>query len=393
MDFQFTNDQNQFRQEVRDFLDAELPPGWVDYTGTNVDDSVVDVEDGWQLFKDMARKLGNKGWLSLHWPKEYGGSALSNIDYLIFLEEIARRGSPGFNAIGVKMLAPTLIDYGTEMQKDRHLKHIARGEVFWCEGFSEPEAGSDLASLRTKAIRDGDYFICNGQKTWTTLASYADWCCLLARTDPYSRRHNGISFILVDLSTPGITIRPIENLLGEPHFSEIYFDDVKIPVENMVGAVNDGWRIAQTLLKYERVHIAQIAVIQVMIERLVKHLKTIPTAQRQNSRNILADLAIEAEIGRLLSYQIAWLQDHGMATEWHAAMSRLYSNRLLKRAASEALQILGLHGQLDKRDCRAPAYGWFEHLYLSALGATISAGTSEIQKTVIALRGLGMPKG
>lgn len=165
MDFLFTEEQNRFREEVRSFLDKELPPGWVGYLGGTTGDHVVDSGDGWQVFKDIARKLGEKGWLSLFWPKEYGGQSRSYIDYLIFSEEVARRGSPGYNPISVKILAPTLIDYGTEEQKEQHLKPIARGEEFWCEGFSEPDAGSDMASLQTKAIKDGNHFIINGQKT------------------------------------------------------------------------------------------------------------------------------------------------------------------------------------------------------------------------------------
>jgi alkylation response protein AidB-like acyl-CoA dehydrogenase len=392
MDFGFTVEQNKFRQEVRVFLDTELPPDWLDYIGPTIDDSVVNREDGWQVFKDMAQKLGEKGWLSMFWPKEYGGQACSHVDYLIFLEEIARRGSPGYNAIGAKMLAPTLIDYGTEEQKERHLKPIARGEEFWCEGFSEPRAGSDLASIQAKAIKDGNHFIINGQKTWSTFAAYSDGCCLLARSDPNSRRSRGLSFFLVDLSTPGITVRSINNILGEPDFSEIFFEDVRVPQENLLGGENEGWQVAQAFLSYERAAIAPVSVAQSMIERLVTYIAATPERDWTKSRHMLARLAIETEIGRLIGYRVAWLQDKGIATEWHTSMSRLYSTELFKRVSAYAMQILGLHGQLDKRDDRAPLCGWIGHSFLASIGATIATGTSEIQKNIIALRGLGLPR-
>ncbi len=220
MDFLFTEEQERFRRQVRSFVDKELPSDWVDYIGTAIDDTITPSKNGEKVFRDMALKLGQKGWLSLFWPKEYGGQSCSYVDYLIFLEELARRGSPGYNAIGAKMLAPTLFKYGTAEQKARHLKLIASGDEFWCEGFTEPDAGSDLASLQTKAVRDNNDYIINGQKTWSTFAKYSDWCCLLARTDPELKRHRGISFFLVDLSTPGVTVSPIIDIQGEPDFAE-----------------------------------------------------------------------------------------------------------------------------------------------------------------------------
>jgi alkylation response protein AidB-like acyl-CoA dehydrogenase len=391
-DFQFSEEQNRFRQEVRAFLDAELPPGWVGYLGGTTGDHVSDSSDGWRVFKDIARKLGERGWLSLFWPREYGGESRSYVDYLIFSEEIARRGSPGYNPIAVKMLAPTLIDYGTQEQKERHLRLIARGEKFWCEGFSEPGAGSDLASLQTKAIRDNSHFIINGQKTWSTFAQYSDWCCLLARSDPYSRRSRGLSFFLVDLSTPGVSVRPIMNLAGEPSFCEIFFEDARIAEENMVGKENEGWVVAQALLGHERSSIEFVAMVQSMIEGVVKYLKATPEVPSVQTRHLLARLAIEAEIGRLLNYRVAWLRDRGLATDWYAAMAKLYSTELFKRAASAAMHLLGAYAQLDKKEGIAPLRGWIEHMYLVSFGATIAAGTSEVQKNIIAVAGLGLSR-
>jgi alkylation response protein AidB-like acyl-CoA dehydrogenase len=285
------------------------------------------------------------------------------------------------------------MDYGTEEQKERHLKPIGMGEEFWCEGFSEPNAGSDLASLQTKAIKDGNHFIINGQKTWSTFADYSDWCCLLARTDPHSKRSKGLGFFLVDLSTPGVTVSSIKNILGEPDFSEIFFEDVRVPKENLLGPENEGWQVVQAFLSYERATIAPVSVVQTMIDRLVKYIAATPHRDWTDARQMLVQLEIETEIGRLIGYRVAWLQDKGLATEWHAGMSRMYDTALFKRAGGIAMQILGLYGQLDRREERAPLHGWFEYLYLASIGATIAAGTTEIQKNIIALRQLKLPRG
>jgi len=392
VDFLFTEEQEGFRQEVRSFLNKELPPDWVDYTGTAIDDTIAPTKDGEKVFREMARKLGQKGWLSLFWPKEYGGQACSYVDYLIFLEEIASRGSPGFNAVGAKMLAPTLFKYGTGEQKERHLKPIASGEELLCEGFTEPNAGSDMASLQAKAVRDNNDYIINGQKTWSTFAKYSDWCCLLARTDPALKRHRGISFFLVDLSTPGVTVSPIIDIQGEPDFAEIFFEDARVPKGNLVGGENEGWKVVQTMLSYERIAIGPVAATRSLIDRLVKYIKDTPERRWSNARQTLAQLKVEAEVGRLICYRLAWLHDNGMATVHDAAKARLYGTELLKRAARVAMELLGLYGQLDKGDSRAPLQGWFKYLYLSSIGVTIAAGTSEILKNIIASGGLNLPR-
>jgi alkylation response protein AidB-like acyl-CoA dehydrogenase len=393
LDFQFTEEQEKFRQEVRAFLDKELPPDWVDYIGTAIDDTVAPTKDGEQVFRDMARKFGQKGWLSLHWPKEYGGQACPYVDYLVFLEEIARRGSPGFNAVGPKMLAPTLFKYGTEEQKKRHLEPIAKGEELWCEAFTEPDAGSDMASLQAKAVKDNNDYIVNGQKTWSTFGKYSDWCCLLARTDPELKRHRGISFFLVDLSTPGITVSPIIDIQGEPDFAEIFFEDVRVPKENLVGGENEGWMVVQTMLSYERIAIGPVAATLSLIDRMVKYINDNPERQWPNARQKLGQLKVEAEIGRLICYRLAWLHDNGMDKVQNAAQMRLYATELLKRAAKVAIELLGPYGQLDQGDSRAPLQGWFKHFYLSSIGITIAAGTSEILKNIIAGIGLELPRG
>jgi alkylation response protein AidB-like acyl-CoA dehydrogenase len=393
LDFAFTPEQERFRQEVRTFLDRELPPDWVGYVGGTAGDHLIYSSHNWQVFKDIAVKMGEKGWLSLTWPKKYGGQARSYADYLIFAEEIARRGSPGYNPLATKMLAPTLIDYGSEEQKQRYLKPMARGEEFWCEGFSEPEAGSNLGSLQTRAVKEGNHYIINGQKSWSTFASYSEWCFLLARSDPNSQGYRGLSFFLLDMATPGITVSPIKNLAGEPTFCNIFFEDVRIPKENLVGKENEGWPVAQALLAHERTSIEFVAMVQSLTAGIIKHLKANPHLAPLAAADSLARLAVEAEIGRLLNYRVAWQHDQGLPTDWPASVVKLYCTELFKRAAAVAMRLIGLYGQLDKQETMAPLSGWIEHMYLVSFGSTIAAGTSEIQKNIIAIRGLRLPRG
>ena len=270
---------------------------------------------------------------------------------------------------------------------------MARGEEFWCEGLSEPEAGSDLASLQAKAVKEANHFIINGQKTWNTFANHSGWCFMLARSDPYSHGYKGLSFLLVDLSTPGITVSPIKNLAGEQSFCEIFFEDARVPEENLVGKENEGWPVAQALLAHERTSIELVAMVQSLIEEITKYLKANPKLAPATARDSLARLAAEAEIGRLLNYRVAWQNDQGLATDLPASMAKLYSTELFKRATSIAMHLIGLYGQLDKKEYTAPLRGWIEHMYLASFGATIAAGTSEIQKNIIALRGLRLPRG
>jgi alkylation response protein AidB-like acyl-CoA dehydrogenase len=390
MEFEFTPEQEKLRAEVREFLNRELPADWVGYTATTVDDHVDHRPDGFDIFKKMARKMGEKGWLSMTWPKEYGGQASSYVTYLVFLEEIAKRGSPGHNAVGPKMLAPTLMKFASDEQKKHFLPGIAAGTTLYTESFSEPEAGSDLASLQTRGIRDGHVYVVNGQKTWASFSPYADYCVALIRTDPSSQRHHGLSLFLVDLKTPGVTVSAIANLHDEPHFGEIFFEDVRVPESNRIGNENEGWLVAQTFLSYERVAITPIAALQGMLEKLVKYAAILPDSERKRIGAVAGRLSAEIDVGRLLSYQVAWLEDQHRATEWDSAMTRLYGTRLWKKAASEVVNLLGLYGRLDDKDPLAPVKGWFEHFYLSSIGSTLAAGTTEIQKTVLAVRGLGL---
>jgi alkylation response protein AidB-like acyl-CoA dehydrogenase len=394
MDFGFSEEEHRFRKEVRQFLLKELPPGWSKRIVFPTADAPAR-DEIWALRKRLAPMLAEKGWLTMSWPKEYGGKGASHIMSLIFEEEMVYHGAPARDSLGIGMLGPTLILFGTEEQKSTHLKPMARGEIFWCEGFSEPEAGSDLASIRTRAIEDGNYFVINGQKVWTTGAHRADWCFFIARTDPDVPKHKGISFFLVEMKTPGITVKPIIDLGGTQEINEVFFDNVRVPKENLVGGQNQGWAVAIALLNFERSWIEPIAVCKRLLEEIVEYVGTNKKELLKNPviRQRLSQIALEIEISRLLSYRVAWLEDKGIDTTYQASMSNIYARNLLEHTSSNALKLLGLYGQLKEGSRWAPLNGVILHRYLDAIGLRFATGTNEIQKNIIALRGLGLPKG
>ena len=245
MHFTFTPEETAFRHELREFLKAELPPDW---KGADEDGRTDDVV----FERHMRRRLIEKEWLTMAWPREYGGQDASSVKSAIFAEEMMYHEAPGKDNWGVGMLAPAIMHHGTPVQKRKYLPPIANGEVSWAQGFSEPESGSDLASLQTQAVKDGSDYLITGQKIWSSCAHLSDWMFLLARTDPEAPKHRGITFFVVDLKTPGITMRPIINMVGDHHFNEEYFDNVRVPAENIVGELNRGWYVAMTTLNFER---------------------------------------------------------------------------------------------------------------------------------------------
>ncbi len=299
MDLHFSKEDEEFRQEVLQFISQELPADW---RGTGLLSEAKGDEE-WQFALKMLRKVGAKGWHSLAWPREYGGQA-SMTRQFIFSEEMYYHELPGVDLVGTLMLAPSIIQHGSEQQKREHLPKIARGEVVWCQGFSEPGAGSDLASLSTRAVDAGDHFIVNGQKVWSTNANRADWGYFLVRTDPDVPKHKGISFLLVDMRTPGLTARHLPNIVGT--YCEIFLDNVHVPKENLVGKVNDGWRVANTVLGYERSGVHRISAARRNLDKLIEYAQQTvrggePLFKMPLVRNRLTDLYIEAQAVRLLA--------------------------------------------------------------------------------------------
>ncbi|MBN1368218.1 MAG: acyl-CoA dehydrogenase family protein [Dehalococcoidales bacterium] len=392
MDFSFTSEEEAFRREVRSFLDKELP---AEYDIAVINPAEDRYRDGvWELQKVLARKFGEKGWLNLNWPEEYGGKG-SIILSTIFQEEIHYRGAPGWDGFTVGMLAPTLIRFGTEQQKKEHLPPIARGERFWCEGFSEPEVGSDLASIRTSAREDGDRLIINGQKLWTSGAHKADWCFLLVRTNPSPpKKHMGITFLLLDMRTPGISVRTITDMGGGNNLCEVFLNDVVVPRGNILGQKDHGWEVAMTLLDFERgLDVGPIATMQRLFEMLVQYLKEQGKASDPLIRQRLADIEIEIQTARLLSHRGAWLASKGLPASVQVSMSKVFSFETQQRTANTAMKLLGSYGQLAKGSKWAVLQGIMERWYLETFAFTLFTGTSEIQRNIIATRGLEMPRG
>jgi alkylation response protein AidB-like acyl-CoA dehydrogenase len=392
MDFRFTPDEESFRAEVRGFLSSELPSGWGESSATAHFGEGED--DRWQFLREFQRRLSRKGWLTLGWPKEHGGQAAGVMQQVIYNEEMAYHRAPTQIGVGPDRVGPTLILYGTDEQKACHLPGIAAAETVWCQGFSEPSAGSDLASLQTRAVLDGDHFVVNGQKIWTSLAHKADWCILLARTDPDAPKHKGISYLLADMTLPGVTVRPLIDITGKHAFNEVFFENVRIPRDCLVGDLNSGWYVAAATLDFERSGINRVVAGIRAYEELLQYVRQSRhlVAERPELRSRLAELGIEFHAGRLLAYRVASMQARGQVPNAEASMSKMYGSELQQRLAQTGLQCMGLAGQLSGGH-RAPLAGRFEAYYRHSAGLTIAAGTSEIQRGIIAGRGLGLPRG
>ena len=391
MEFAFTPEQEVFRGRVRTFIKENWTPPPV--TNRPGDDVTNDAERAYE------KRLARNGWLTMAWPKEYGGLAANHMEQLIFREESGYAGAPGGGGQGISMVGPCLMVHGTEGQRKEHLPRIANGEVHWGQGFSEPGSGSDLASLQTRAVRDGDEFVINGQKIWTSGAHHADWFHVLTRTNPDAPKHRGISYFLVDGKTPGITVRPLINMLGDHEFNEVFFEDVRVPAANMMGEENRGWYVATTLLDFERSGVNWSAGGRRHVEQLAAYASTTHGASGrliddQALRNGLAELHIGVEISRFLSYQVVWMQSRGKIPNHEASMSKAFGSELGQRISNFGLRMMGLPSQIvDAADPRAALGGAFARNYMRNVPATIAAGTSEVQRNIIATRGLGLPRG
>ena len=391
MEFKFTAEDEAFRSELRTFMKTELPDSW-EGAGRYPE------EDDWDLNIVIRQKMAEKGWLTMHWPEEYGGQNASPVKSAIYNEEIAYMRAPGRDIFGVRMLGPTLMIHGSEEQKKTHLPSVAKGEIQWCQGYSEPESGSDLASLSTRAVRDGDEFVINGGKVWTTMAHRADWIMLLTRTDPDAPKHRGISFVLVDMKSPGVTVRPIINMAGGHEFNQVTFDDVRVPRANVVGDEDRGWYVAVTLLDFERSGIDYSA----SARRMLDDIREFATETKRNGqplieipwvRTLMADRYIDCEVARLMAYNVAYMQSQALIPTKEASMSKVFGSETVQRVTEASLDILGQFGTLIRDDKWAPLKGRVQEHWMNAFAGTIAAGTSEVQRNIIAGRGLGLPRG
>lgn len=396
MNLKDSPEQQAFRAEIRQWLQANLPPGW----GKTVFEPQG--EDERAAFRlEWEKKLYQGGWSGITWPKQYGGRGASPIENAIFLEEMARADAPdGMNIIGRNLTGPTLMTHGSAAQKERFLPPILRGEEVWCQGFSEPGSGSDLASVRCKAVRDGDDFVVTGQKIWTSFAQYSNWCFMLVRTDPDALKHKGLSFLLLDMRSPGITIRPLVQITGETEFNEVFFDEVRVPVANLVGELNQGWRIAMTTLAFERgpeeALPRQVRFVR-EFERLLALAKSVqsggkPVSQDPVMRQKLAAAHIELETMRLNGLRGLTRLARGDELGVESSFTKLYWSHMYQRLTEIAMEVGGSAGVLSAADAQAPAQGHFSHRFLASRAMTIYSGTSEIQRNLVAERVLGLPK-
>ena len=399
MDFKFSPDDEAFRRDVVSFLDDALPSDWADTPEGIAEDGAADAAR-WAFTREFATKLGERGWRTLGWPTEFGGAEAGPIRQALFNETMAYYRAPIYDQ-GIDRVGPTFMLHGSEEQREFFLPKIRDAEIVWCQGFSEPGSGSDLASLQCRATRDGDDYVINGQKIWTSGAHHADYMFFLARTDADAPKHRGISFFVVDMKSPGISVRPLINMADRSHFNEVFFEDVRVPAKWRVGEENRGWYVATTTLDFERSGIGRVVAGVRLLEDMTKLASSpLPEDHAMAGRRLgddsavrhkLADLHIEFAAGRLMAYRVAWMQSQGQVPNYEASMSKAYGGELNQRL-THMINGFGLSGMLTEGMPYAPLGGRLPLEYLNSIPLTIAAGTSEINRNIIATRGLGLPR-
>ena len=389
MDFRLSKQQQAWVEEVRAFLDAELGPAEreaVRHGGGEWSGDVI---------RTFRRRLLERGWLCLMWPEEDGGLGRSLIDNVLLMDELAYAGAPAIDMTAASV-APTIIRSGTPRQRARWLPAIRRGDVEFAIGYSEPDAGSDLASLRTTAVLEGDEWVINGTKIWNTGAEYCTHEWLACRTDPDAPRHRGISVLVVPLDAPGISVQAITTWRGM-RTNQVWFDGVRVPAENLVGERDHGWAYVTQALDFERVAIGITGGLRRLLDDLTAWCReTVVDGEvrlaRPDVRRRLAELTVDVELARLLNHRAAWLIDTGRPASAEASMTKVFTTELHARASSLALDLMGLHGQLDPYDERAPIAGLAQLMYRAAPYLRFGGGTNEIQRDIVAQRGHGLPR-
>jgi alkylation response protein AidB-like acyl-CoA dehydrogenase len=388
MDFRISAEQEKFRKEVSDFLKAELKQGkW------------KPTIDAWIMTYDPAftKRVAAKGWIGLTWPKEYGGQGRSALDRLILTEEMLRYGAPAAcHWFADRQIGGSILKYGTEQQKRDLLPKIIKGEMYTGLGMSEPEAGSDLASLKTMAVKSDGYYLVNGQKTWTSGGTYMNYLYMLMRTDSKVAKHRGLSEFIIPKDLPGITTRPIHDITGNEAWNETFFENVKVPAECLIGKENEGWRQVMEQLAFERSGMERLMANYPVYEYIFQFAKETkvngrPLSQDGVIRSKLLRLKTEFEVGWLMMYRVAMVIDEGRSPEWEASMSKAYATTFEQRMASVALEIMGPYGQLAPESKWTKLDGMAYHSYLSSKGYSLQAGTTEVLKNILATRKLGLP--
>ena len=388
MDFSYTPEQETFRSDLRAWLETKKAEGAFATRDHKTLDEVVADGRRWQA------ALAGAGWCGIHWPREYGGRSASLVEQIIFQEELARSGSPQLiNLLALTMVGPVIIAHGTDAQKQRYLRPILTAEQIWCQGYSEPGAGSDLAALSTRADRDGDAYLISGQKVWTSYAQYADFCIVLARTNSEVPKHKGITMFIVDMRSAGIDVRPLRQMNGDSEFNEVYFEDVRVPRENIIGEEGKGWDMAVAMLMHERATLTFQRQLQsrVALKDLLDFARTWdvpgqPPAADPILRQQIAQSYIDGEALRLTALRHLTRQLRGGHPGPEGSIEKLFWSEMYQRMLWTAVGMLGPYGNLAPGDPRAPLDGRWSHLMLYSRGRTIAAGTSEIQRGIIAQR-------
>jgi alkylation response protein AidB-like acyl-CoA dehydrogenase len=397
MDFNYTPQQEEFRHSLRSFLTsakAEVFGGSDDLSGG------TDSDVRWERLLEYHRRLHKAGYVAMHWPKEWGGSGAELVEQAIYQDEALRLGLPiyGANTLAIDRIGPTLIFLGNDEQRRRYLPKMLTAEEIWCQGYSEPNAGSDLAGLQTRAEIDGDYFVVNGQKIWTSMAQRAHMQVLLVRTDPKAPKHMGISYLLVDMKSPGITVRPLRQITGGAEFNEVFYDNVRVPLKNLVGEVNKGWQVSIATLMYERASGGTRHPVQKAVEDLLqlsKHVEFegVTASKHPYVRQKLAQFAIEADCLKLIRYRGLTNQIKKRIPGPETSYGKLHATELNLRVQMFADELLGPFHQLRSNSLGAVEGGRWLGRFLTARGMTIAAGSSEIQHNIIGERVLKLPKG
>ena len=388
MDLNLTKSEQQFRDDFRAWLKDNLPEKPIKPAGEN--------DAGyWKHLRAWQNKMFQGGWAGVSWPKEFGGRGATPIEAALYLQELAACDAPeSIGTIGEGLVGPTIMAQGSEEQKKFFLPRILNGKDIWCQGFSEPNSGSDVASLSTRAVRDGDDFIVNGQKTWTSFANVADWCLLLVRTDTQALKHKGISALLVDMKSEGVAVRPLRQLSGDSAFNEMFFTNVRVPASNLIGQLNNGWRITITALMNERANLGSGFYIQFKktLDQLIRLMKEEKSngkrlADDPINRQKIAQIYLELEIFKLTTNRALSKIAHNATPGPEGSILKIYWSEMNQRFVQAAMEILGDQSQLKDFDEGAWAYR-----YLRSRGNTIEAGTSEIQRNIVAQRVLGLPR-
>ncbi|MFZ0334817.1 MAG: acyl-CoA dehydrogenase [Candidatus Acidiferrales bacterium] len=393
MDLNLSGEERHFRDEFRAWLEANVPADWPAWREKPI-------EVSFPYLRSWQRKLYDGGWAAVSWPKQYGGRDATLMQQAIFWEEMARVDAPPMaNALGLGLIGPTIIAFGTDAQKKRFIPRILGAQEIWCQGFSEPNAGSDLASLQTEARLDGGSYVVNGQKVWTSYGWIGDWCELVVRTDPDVPKHKGLTVLLVDMKSPGVEVRPLRQMTGESEFGEIFFRDVRVPLENVLGQVNDGWNVAIGTLMYERGSYGArlLPLFRRNIRRLIELSRAVqrngkPAAQDALIRQKLAQCYAEVEIMRLNQLRAFSRISATGAPGPEGSIQKIFWSELNQRLQQIAQEMFGPYGQLLAGDPRAIDHGLWSYGYLRSRGNTIEAGTSEVQRNIIGHFVLGLPR-